>query len=88
MALLALEQVPGAVLEHFETVLRKGLGVTARGLPGVESDERVRDSLREVLVYVLWFMVYVMFQRTSVILHFVRIVPYLSVNFFGIAVIW
>eukprot|EP00752_Nemacystus_decipiens_P007128 g6384.t1 len=48
LALLSPVQVPEAVTEHFEERLREGLDVAARGLPGVEADERVGAALRQV----------------------------------------
>lgn len=48
MALLTPRQIPIAVLQHFENILRNSLAITARGLPGVEADERVRDVLQQV----------------------------------------
>lgn len=48
MALLTPEQIPAAVVQHFESQLRKGLSVSQKALPGVEEDERVRDMLIKV----------------------------------------
>lgn len=48
-ALLAPWQVPVVFVEHFEKLLREGLGVAERALPGVEQDERVRGLLGEVM---------------------------------------
>ena len=47
-ALLAPRQVPAAVVQHFKELLRKGMAVAERGLPGVERDERVKGVLAQV----------------------------------------
>ncbi|CAM9841219.1 unnamed protein product [Scytosiphon promiscuus] len=47
-ALLSPEQVPQVVIGHFEGLLRDSLAVAARGLPAVETDERVSGVLRQV----------------------------------------
>lgn len=44
-ALLAPRQVPAAVVQHFKEVLREGMAVAERSLPGVEKDERVKGVL-------------------------------------------
>lgn len=47
-AIVSPEQVPSVLVEHFKNLLRNSLRVTARGLPMVEEDERVRQMLRQV----------------------------------------
>ncbi|CAN0519956.1 unnamed protein product, partial [Ectocarpus sp. 8 AP-2014] len=47
-ALLSPDQLPEAVVQHFEGRLREGLAIAERGLPGVEADERVAEVLRQV----------------------------------------
>lgn len=48
-ALLAPGQVPAAVVQHFKELLRKGMAIAERGLPGVERDERVKGVLAQVI---------------------------------------
>lgn len=47
-ALLSPGQVPPVVVGHLEALLRDGLTVAARGLPAVETDQRVAGVLRDV----------------------------------------
>ncbi|CAM9689353.1 unnamed protein product, partial [Ectocarpus sp. 13 AM-2016] len=47
-ALLSPDQLPDAVVQHFEDRLREGLAIAERGLAGVEADDRVADVLRQV----------------------------------------
>ncbi|CAN0202750.1 unnamed protein product [Ectocarpus sp. 12 AP-2014] len=47
-ALLSPDQLPEAVVQHFEDRLREGLAIAERGLAGVEADDRVADVLRQV----------------------------------------
>ncbi|CAM9595017.1 unnamed protein product [Ectocarpus sp. 12 AP-2014] len=47
-ALLSPDQLPEAMVQHFEDRLREGLAIAERGLAGVEADDRVADVLRQV----------------------------------------
>ncbi|CAN0025684.1 unnamed protein product [Ectocarpus sp. 4 AP-2014] len=47
-ALLSPDQLPEAVVQHFEGRLREGIAIAERGLPEVEADDRVAEVLGQV----------------------------------------